>query len=49
MKTYDKVSSLRGASTLFQEQQINGHNTDDRSQKADQQADKSSRSKDGPT
>jgi hypothetical protein len=45
MKPYDKVSSLLGTNTLLQGQQINGQNTEDRSQKAD----KSSRSKEGPT
>jgi hypothetical protein len=48
MKPYDKVSSLQGANTLLQGQQRNGQNTDDRSQKANQQADKSI-SKEGPT
>jgi hypothetical protein len=50
MKSYDKVSSLRGVNTLLQGQQINGQthrreNTEDKSQKAD----KSSRSKERPT
>jgi hypothetical protein len=30
MKPYDKVSSLRGANTLLQGQQINGQNTEDK-------------------
>jgi hypothetical protein len=45
MKSYDKVTSLRGANTLLQGQQINGQST----QKADQQADKSSRPKETNT
>jgi hypothetical protein len=44
MKPYDKVSSFRGANTLLQGQQ-----NKNRTQKADQQADKSSISKEGPT
>jgi hypothetical protein len=39
MKPYDNVSSIRGANTLLQGQQINGQNTENRSQKADKAAD----------
>jgi hypothetical protein len=49
MKSWDKVSSLRGAHTLLQGQQDENRNTEERSQKADQQADISSRPKEGPT
>jgi hypothetical protein len=50
MKSYDKESSFRGANILLQRQQNKDRthrreNTEDRSQKAD----KSSRSKEGPT
>jgi hypothetical protein len=35
MKPYDKVSSFRGANTLLQGQQINGQDTEERTQKTD--------------
>jgi hypothetical protein len=50
MKPYNKLSSFRGTNTLLQGQQNKGRTqkeyiTEERSQKASQQADKSSRSK----
>jgi hypothetical protein len=52
MKPYDKVSSLWGANTLFRGEQNKNRtqktDTEEGSQKADQQADKS-KSKEGPT
>jgi hypothetical protein len=53
IKPWDKVSSFPGVNTILQGQKNKNRTqkeiTDDRSQKADQQADKSSRSKEGPT
>jgi hypothetical protein len=53
MKPYDMMSSFRGVNTLLQGQQNKGRTkkeiTEERTQKADQQTDKSSRSKEGPT
>jgi hypothetical protein len=51
IKPCDKVSSFRGANTLLQGQQNKHRREDieDRSQKADQQEDKSIRSKEGQT
>jgi hypothetical protein len=60
MKPYDKVSSFRGVNTYFRggrikaeqrrkNRQIKRQHREERTQKADQQGDKSSRSKEGPT